>query len=175
MSLASLITGDACAEAPKQSPLRLPDAVLARHIGVRKKPVARDRSQMISVMESVQNGMHPELTSVHGIAEQLGVNVRDLYEMAPDTARKTSAALALRAAHRRADRAAQRAREQSQAARQVADELARLGGGASKRVVEAAMATLGYVVPWEESKAVVDMVRRHMAYARPVTDGAPGK
>lgn len=86
------------------------------------------------------------------------LSIRDLYALAPDTARKTSAALALRATQRQSDRAALRAKEQSQVAKQFAAELAKLGGRVSRRVAEAAMAKMGCVGPWEESKKVVDMV-----------------
>jgi hypothetical protein len=58
---------------------------------------------------------------------------------------------------------------------QVAAELARLGGGVSKRVVEAAMAKMGYVLPWEETKTVLAMVCQQMDLARPATDGATEK
>ena len=121
---------------------------------------------MVSFMISVQAGEHPAITSMDAVATHLGANVRDLYQLASETARNTSAALAARAAQRRLDRSAQRLRDRNETVRRLSIEFARYGVNVSRRAVEVELAKRGYVVPWQESKEVLSLVRRQSALAQ---------
>lgn len=164
--LRAIFTGQVSGAAVQERPRTLPISVLERHRDARKKPTVRNLERMVSFMISVQTGEHTEITSMHAVATHLGANVRDLYQLASETARSTSAALAVRAAQRRLDRSAQRLRERDEAVRRLSIEFAQQGVNVSRRAVEVELAKRGHVVPWQESKEVLALVQRQTVLER---------
>lgn len=163
LPLQALLAGQVSNGAVQGRIRALPCSVVDRHIDNRRKPTARNLERMVSFMSSIQAGEHPEITSMNAVATHLGTNERELYRLASEAARKTSSALAVQAAHRRVVRAAQRLRDRDEAVRRLSIEFARSGQNVSRRAVESELAVRGYVVPWQESKEVLALVRRQTA------------
>ncbi len=153
------------AEITVSNPLTLPTAVRSRQGRRRKAPTKRDPAAVSAFLAKVATGMYLSVTSRRDAAVRLGMDVREMYRIAPDAMKAASAAIQARKAAKRAAKAESRLQDLETLLRAVSATLAAKRSKVTRRVVCDELAKCGYQVTWAESKHVLALAKHYAALA----------
>lgn len=142
-----------------QEPHLLPSAIQPRHGYSRKRPKSRDAAEVAQFLQSVAGGGYKSMTSVRDAARHLGVDVRELYRVAPDEAKAAAAAFESLRAAARAAAAAARAQSLETTAAAVAERFLKANAKVTRRAMEQEMGQLGWRPRRHESTRLLALVR----------------
>lgn len=141
-----------------QEPQLLPSTIQPRHGYGRKRPQSRDAAEVAQFLRSVASGSYKSVTSVMGAARHLGMDVRELYRVAPDEAKAAAAAFDSLRAAARATAAAARAESLEATAEAVAERFFKANSKVTRRAMEQEMGQLGWRPRRHESTRLLALV-----------------
>jgi hypothetical protein len=142
----------------------LPGTVCARQGAKRKSPNRRDPALLHRYLEELIDGLHPTTRSLADAAARINIDVRTLYLLDSQTAKRASAVLAGRRAIVRAEREAIRRQSLMSAVHDVAIHLTAMHLKPTRRLVHAEIAKRGYALRREEGTEMLSRVIEAMRH-----------
>lgn len=151
--LSDLMMGEVSVLA-KVAPKVLPSTVVPRQGRKRRKPQKRDPHEVAMFLDLASRGLYRGITSVQQAAEALRVNVRTLYGLVPDEAKKAAAAFAEIRRSRSAEKDAQRLSKLKSLIEGATIELLASKGEVTRRALAEAVRAHGVTQQWSEYRVV---------------------
>jgi hypothetical protein len=159
-----MLRGQVC-ELLTIDPLPLPATARPRQGERRKRPVPREHDKIRGYLTDLAKGAHPSITSLAMAARKIGIEVREFYSIAPDSASDAARALNQRKKEISIRTTAQKHASLAEGMQIAARRLASVEAKITRRVVCAELEKLGLRLRWAETKLVVQQVRRLAAEA----------